>query len=100
MWLFLSLGTAFFAGSSDALSKHLVKKYRVNVVAFIKAFWGSVFLLPFILIAKKPMQPKNYWTLVGCAVNHSVPVGLGSTSGASTPRSCQETVTGMHEQRH
>jgi hypothetical protein len=59
MWLFLSLGTAFFAGSSDALSKHLVKKYRVNVVAFIKAFWGSVFFAAVYLDRKKADAAKK-----------------------------------------
>jgi drug/metabolite transporter (DMT)-like permease len=68
MWLFLSLGTAMCAGTSDALAKKAVATERVGLVSWVRSAWGSLFLVPLMLLASRPSDPAVFWRSVACAV--------------------------------
>ena len=68
MWLFLSLGTAACAGTSDALAKRALETERIGLVSWVRAAWGSLFLVPLMLLAAPPSDPPLFWKTVACAV--------------------------------
>ena len=68
MWLLLSLGTAFCAGTSDALAKKAVQTERVVLVSWVRAAWGTFFLLPCLLFAGSPSDPATFWKAVALAI--------------------------------
>jgi drug/metabolite transporter (DMT)-like permease len=68
MWLLLSLGTAFCAGTSDALAKKALEKERVGLVAWVRSAWGSVFLVPLVFLAPAPANLFYFWSQVAMAL--------------------------------
>lgn len=68
MWLFLSLGTAMCAGTSDALAKKAVATERVGLVSWVRSAWGALFLVPLMAFAAAPSNPAVFWRSVACAV--------------------------------
>lgn len=68
MWIFLSLGTAFCAGTSDALSKKALETERVGLVAWVRTAWGSLFLIPLMYFGTPPHDAALFWRTIACAV--------------------------------
>jgi drug/metabolite transporter (DMT)-like permease len=60
-WFFLSLATAFFAGSADAVTKKILQKNNPFLVASAKPLWGSLLLLPVVFFAPRPTSPMVFW---------------------------------------
>jgi len=68
MWILLSLGTAFCAGTSDALAKKALETERVGLVAWVRTSWGSFFLIPLVFLASPPHDPAAFWRSLALAV--------------------------------
>lgn len=68
MWILLSLGTALFAGTSDALAKKALQTEETMAVAWVRSAWGSLFLAPLILLSPPPSDPRAFWSSIAFAL--------------------------------
>ncbi len=64
MWIILSLLTAFFLATSDALAKGLFERYDTWCIIFFRFFLSSLFLLPLFLFFPIPPIKKSFWPAV------------------------------------
>jgi drug/metabolite transporter (DMT)-like permease len=68
MWFLFSLGSAFFAGTSDVVAKKALQTHRAETIAWVKPGWGALFMLPVFLSAAPPHHPREFWIAIICAI--------------------------------
>jgi drug/metabolite transporter (DMT)-like permease len=68
MWFILSLMSALFAGTSDALAKKSLEKSHAPTVAWVRTGWASLFLLPLLFFVKAPSNPLLFWKTVSVMI--------------------------------
>lgn len=76
MWFLLSLSSALFAGTSDALAKTALKNNRSETVAWVKPGWGLLVMVPIFLLSSAPSNPKLFWESVAFALPMEVAASL------------------------
>src|SRR5687767_9538574 len=76
MWFPLALATACCAAASDALCKKALEKSRVATVAWVRAAWGSLFLIPAVFFAPTISDPRAFWTSIAMALPLEVAAAL------------------------
>ena len=65
LWLFLSLGAALSVAAADAFAKEAVRKTPSEAVAWARAGWSALFLLPLVAFGAPPSDARLFWTTVG-----------------------------------